>query len=331
MIAFIRDQYCALNAIEKSFLYKLLIRERAFHKFCSIHIDRIRMRKDDDLPNSSKADEKQKYSNIKKISEQCDTQISKLFKQKDKSYAPWVIYLLSRNLAGTENLKSPCADIDTRFFLRAMMSGKASSKTLKSLCEQTMRFVQAKESFSKTLTIENLETLNNFLLKKNTKTSQKTKVGIWSEQANVQQKLNDCLSYLNNQKASLMGRVIMSSHDFFQLKPFKQGNGRTWRCLAWHILSKRYGDLQSLLIISNITTIDPLGFDKARTFLNEGNLSEFIRYWQTALSWSADSFLFMLHVFEGGHITGGSLSDHIKNLLEFEYYLKAETRSYQNY
>ena len=255
-----------------------------------------------------------------KLSVACETQASKLFLQKDKKYAPLVIYLLTRYLSGKENLVKASTEIDSRFFLRAMMTGKASTIPLKKLCKQTMRFIEGKDSLSNSFQVVDIENLNGFLVN-NSVPGEGPKGRI----------LDDLLTVLKDDDNNLLGRVFLGFCDWYEVRPFTNGNGRTWRCIAWHLLSERYGDLQSLLIIFYVKIVNPIGFNSAHHSFKNRDFSQFFRYWQDVLSWSADSFLFMLHVFEGGHSEVGSLNDQIKNILEFEQYLNTERRSYQQF
>ena len=293
-----------------------------------------------DLPQSIdqiKTDEKYVHL-LKGLTDACTVETENLFKQNDKVYTQPLIFLLTRYLAGGNNLKPPYAEIETETFIRALVSGKAKTQELRVLCGQTKRFIKAKELLPRSLSFNDLIYLNSFLV------SQKSKQGlrqgrIWvgnpktDEHAfytvpneHMRHELDVFLRFLNDPSADLLGRIMVGCHYFYHLHPFKDGNGRIWRCLSWHLLSSHYGDLQSLLIVAYFKLINVHDLYMAQKAIREGQYSPFIGYWQKALKWSADSFLFMLHVFEGGHITSRSLDDQMKNILEFEYYLKAERR-----
>ena len=282
-----------------------------------------------------------RYQRAEDLMHACQTHTEKLFEQKYKPYAPWVIYVLARHLAGGQNLKRPFVDVDIQSFVCAMMTGKQDSMPLKVLCQQTTRFIQAKQSFNSAIDLNDLKRINGYLTNK--KTNQLRAHSVWvgnpervtyafvAEIEDLEVSLQYFLKFLNDPSVDLLGRIMVGCHDFYHLHPFKDGNGRTWRCLVWHLLSGHYGDLQSLLIVTYFKLINSSGLYKAQKDLREGDHSYFINYWKNALDWSATSFLWMLNIFEGGYTNNRKPKDYTHHILEFEYYLKAEKRSYQHY
>ncbi|WP_395377562.1 Fic family protein [Marinicella sp. W31] len=261
--------------------------------------------------------------------------------QDDTPYTPWVVYLLTRYLAGDKNLKPPHNHIGLETFVRSMVSGRSKTRPLQVLCAQTKRFIEAKRNSSKRISINDLIYLNSYLVKQKSKQGMRT-AHVWVgnpkliEHAFYTTSLNglrfdvdEFLTFLNDPYTDVLGRLIVGSHYFYHLHPFKDGNGRVWRCVFWRLLSTQYGDLQSLLVIVYFKLINSYDFYMAQKAMRKGDWQPFIDYWKAASKWSADSFLFMLNIFEGGSTKKGSLNDQINGLLELDYYLKAEKRSYQ--
>ncbi|MCF6301573.1 MAG: hypothetical protein L3J52_10740 [Proteobacteria bacterium] len=111
------------------------------------------------------------------------------------------------------------------------------------------------------------------------------------------------------------------------IHPFKDGNGRSWRCVFWQMLSERYDEVQVLLIMVYLKLINNEGLYQAQYLMRKGDLESFVSYWGQCIDWSRTGHGFYQDIFSKAD-TNSLMAEQI---CELDYYLKAEKRDLELY
>ncbi len=209
-----------------------------------------------------------------------------------------IIYFFMRYLAGGDNIKGKAINLNLTEFINHMAGKKSKDKTILSVCKQAKKMVKAKDIFTGQVTSRQLEKVNKLVISESHRKGYRKKV-YWVGDINIKpyaykvchesmvgSLLQDFLVLLNDDSIDLLDRLIIGTHQFYAIHPFKDGNGRTWRNLFWSLFSTKYDEVQTLFIIFYFKLIDYEGLYMAQSDLRKGIVKPYINYWKTCIEWS---------------------------------------------
>ncbi|MCX7555206.1 Fic family protein [Marinicella sp. S1101] len=253
---------------------------------------------------------------------------------KDKRKTPSeIIYFFLRYLAGGGNLKGKAIDIDIVEFIDHMKGKKSNDKMVFAVAKQTQKMIKVKDQYSGQITPKQLEKVNKEVVKESRGKGYRNKV-FWvgdikikryaykvCDESMIGNLLHDYLNFLNDDSIDLLNRLIVGTHQFYAIHPFKDGNGRTWRSLFWFLFSNKYDEVQTLFIIFYFKLIDYEGLYLAQNELRKGRIEPFVIYWKDCIEWSFKALTFYQSTYENNKYVD------INQIYQLEYWLKNEKRN----
>ncbi len=256
-----------------------------------------------------------------------------LVPKKDETAPNSIIYFFARYLAGGNNIRGKSIDIELGQFIDHMSGKKSKNNLIPVIARQSNQMIAAKSLITEPVTLKHLKNINADLVKVKNKQGLRNKV-FWvgnkktkpyayqvCHHSMVEDLLNDFLVFLNDQSVDLLDRLLIGTHQFYAIHPFKDGNGRVWRAVFWSLLSAKYDEVQTLFIIFYFKLINYEGLYFAQKDLRAGKVESYVNFWHHCLEWSKKGLAVYNTIFLDEY------GDKISQIYELDYWLKNEKRN----